>query len=481
MSEGFRLTPDPIESAPSDALDAAGGYVVFEGRVRDRNEGREVQSLEYEAFDEMAIKTGVEILVEARKLFPVLGVRCEHRVGHLQIGDIAIRVEVASAHRKAAFEACDWIVDEVKRRVPIWKKEHYAEGDSGWINCENPRITSEAAYYSRQVTLKEVGEAGQAKLRGARVLVVGAGGLGSPALLYLAAAGVGTLGLVDFDNLDESNLHRQVLFASDEIGRPKAELAASRLRKLNPYVRVVTHGARVVRSNVADLISAYDIVLDCTDNFRTKFLLNDACVDGGKTLIQASIYQYEGQLMVIQAGSPCMRCLWPVAPEEGCVGSCAEVGVLGVVPGVFGAMQATEAIKAILGLPSPLREGKLLLFDLLTYRQQLVGVGRDPLCPACGSGQLPVEPEYEVDLSEIALSDYLVVDVREPDEVESDPISFAVNLPSTRFHASSLPPAGRYLLVCASGVRSGALAKALWADGDRRFYSLLGGARTLRG
>lgn len=480
MSESFQLTPDPISPTPSRQHDQAGGYVVFEGRVRNLNEGREVRSLEYEAFDEMAVKTGNEILGEARALFPLLDATCRHRTGHLQIGDIAIRVEVASAHRKAAFEACDWIVDEVKRRVPIWKKEHYVDGDSGWVNCERPRINEEADYYARQIRLAEVGKAGQARLKSAKVLVVGAGGLGSPALLYLAAAGVGTLGLAEGDVLDESNLHRQILYASDEIGQPKAEAAAARLQKLNPYIRVEPHRDRVTRFNAEALSHGYDIVVDCTDNFRTKFLLNDACVAAGKILIQASIYQYEGQLLVIRPGGPCLRCLWPQAPEEGCVGSCAEVGVLGVVPGVFGAIQANEAIKVILGLPSPLREAKMLLFDLLNYRQQLIGITRDPACPGCGSGIRVQEPEYNLERSEINLSDYLVVDVREPDEVEAKPIPGAVNLPSTRFHAGDLPEAERYLLVCASGSRSETLARDFWESGRRDFFSLIGGTASLR-
>ncbi|MFI5386203.1 MAG: ThiF family adenylyltransferase [Fimbriimonadales bacterium] len=497
---GFDLTPNPIEYAPSSAQDEAGGYVVFEGRVRNLNEGREVRSLEYEAFGEMAVKTGNEVLDEARKLFPILGVRCVHRTGHLQIGDTAIRVEVASTHRKAAFEACDWIVNEVKRRVPIWKKEHYADGDSGWINCEPPKSRvesqvskvqnskfkvqspkSEMAYYSRQITLAEVGEEGQAKLGKARVLVVGAGGLGSPALLYLAAAGVGNLGIAEFDDLDESNLHRQILYSSEDIGQEKAEAAATRLRAFNPHIEVIPHHERVTPANVADLIAGYDLVLDCTDNFRTKFLLNDACVQAAKALIQASIYRYEGQLLVIESGSPCLRCLWPETPVEGCVGSCAEVGVLGVVPGVFGTLQAAEAVKFILGMPSPLREGKMLLLDLLSYQQHLVTLAKNPDCPACGRSEIRnpkseiQDPKYEVEACEIDFADFVVVDVREPYELRMQPFDAALNLPSTRFDPSALPEAGRYLLVCAHGVRSASLAETMWEHGDRRFFSLVGG------
>jgi sulfur-carrier protein adenylyltransferase/sulfurtransferase len=474
----FTLSSDPIETAPSHPLDAAGGYVVFEGRVRNLNEGRQVLSLEYEAFDEMAIKTGNEVLAEALTQFPIQAANCRHRTGHLQIGDVAIWVEVASAHRKAAFEACDWIVDEVKRRVPIWKKEHYAEGDSGWINCEKPRVDSEDKYYERQVRLPEVCKAGQEKLRKARVLVVGAGGLGSPALMYLAAAGVGTIGIADFDDLDESNLHRQILYGSSDIGQPKSELAARRLHELNPYVTVVPHNLRATPGNVGELIRNYDLVLDGTDNFHTKFLLNDACVQAAKPVIQASIYQYEGQLLVITPGAACLRCLWPQAPDAGCVGSCAEVGVLGVVPGVFGSLQATEAVKLILGMPSPLREGKMLLFDLLEYRQQMVGIDRDPRCPACGSGRM--EQSVEVDANDVDLADYLLIDIRDSDEIEAEPISVNMRIPVDNFDPTALPQADRYLLVCASGVRSLELTRRLRAQGDDRFFSLAGGAPALR-
>jgi sulfur-carrier protein adenylyltransferase/sulfurtransferase len=474
----FSLTSESIEAGPSQALDEAGGYVVFEGRVRNLNEGRQVLSLEYEAFDEMAIRTGNEVLTEALIQFPIQAVNCQHRSGHLQIGDIAIRVEVASAHRKAAFEACDWIVDEIKRRVPIWKKEHYADGDSGWINCEKPRIHSEDKYYERQVKLPEVGAEGQERLRQARVLVVGAGGLGSPALMYLAAAGVGTIGVADFDTLDESNLHRQILYGTKEIGQPKAEVAASRLRDLNPYITVIPHDVRVTTKGAIDLIRDYDLVVDGTDNFHTKFLLNDACVRTGKTLVQASIYQYEGQLLVIAPGSACLRCLWPVAPDAGCVGSCAEVGVLGVVPGVFGSLQATEVIKLILGLRSPLRGGKMLLFDLIDYGQQLVGISPNPSCPACGSGRF--EESVELDAQDINLSEYLLIDIRDPDEIEAEPINVEVQIPVDTFDPMNLPEANRYLLICASGVRSLELTRRMRAQGDDRFFSLAGGASALR-
>ncbi|HZH97503.1 MAG TPA: ThiF family adenylyltransferase, partial [Fimbriimonadaceae bacterium] len=347
----FRISRDPITVEGVGEHSAAGAFVTFDGRVRDHNEGQAVLRLEYEAYDELAVSEGERILEEARQRFDVLGIECVHRVGLLEIGDVAVRVGVAAAHRGEAFRACEFVIDEVKRRVPIWKKEYYASGASDWINCHSGEaaMEAEAAYYARQVRLPDLGQEGQSKLKAARVLVVGAGGLGSSALLYLAASGVGKIGISEDDVLSPSNLHRQVLYNWADVGKPKAALAARRLLALNPFVTAEVH-ARITTDNALAIFQDYDLVLDCTDNFRSKFLLSDAAVAARKPLVQASIYQYEGQLHVYdpKVNSPCLRCTWPEIPAEDCVGSCAEVGVMGVLPGVFGALQASEAIKLIL-------------------------------------------------------------------------------------------------------------------------------------
>jgi adenylyltransferase/sulfurtransferase len=246
---------------------------------------------------------------------------------------------------------------------------------------------AELSRYSRHILLAEVGAVGQAKLRAARVLVVGAGGLGSPLALYLAAAGVGTIGLVDHDTLELSNLQRQVAHATARIGHNKAESAAETLAALNPAVRVEVHARRMDAEAARELIPRYDIVCDGTDNFATRFLLGDACHLLGRPLVSAAVLRFEGQLSVFQghrgAPHPCHRCLHPEPPPEGLVPTCSEAGVLGAVTGVMGTLQATEVLKLILGIGETL-SGRLLLWDALDARFRTVKLRRDPACALCG-------------------------------------------------------------------------------------------------
>src|SRR5215471_7077476 len=225
-----------------------------------------------------------------------------------------------------------------------------------------PLSPSDLARYSRHLALREIGVAGQEKLKAAKVLVIGAGGLGSPSILYLAAAGVGTIGIVDFDKVDVSNLQRQILFASASVGAPKAEVAKARLLELNPDLKIHAHQVELRAANVLEIFSNYDIVLDGTDRFATRYLTNDACVLQRKPLVSAAIHRFEGQAMTyVPDRGPCYRCLFPEPPTDGLVPNCAEAGVLGVLPGVLGTIQATEAIKLITGI------GELLVGRLLTY------------------------------------------------------------------------------------------------------------------
>lgn len=242
----------------------------------------------------------------------------------------------------------------------------------------------ELARYSRHITLPEVGIAGQEKLKEASVLLVGAGGLGAPVAMYLTAAGIGRIGLVDFDTVDASNLQRQVLFDTEDVGTLKLEAAADRLRRLNPHVHFELHARALSRDNALDLIGQYDIIIDGTDNFATRYLVNDACVLTGKPNVYGSIFQFEGQVSVFgMQGGPCYRCIYPEPPPPGLVPSCAEGGVLGVLPGMVGTMQATEAIKLVLGIGEPLI-GRLVLIDALSMRMRELNVPRDPDCPLCG-------------------------------------------------------------------------------------------------
>ncbi len=497
---------DPDELKRAMARPEAGACVTFEGWVRNRNEGRTVNRLEYEAYDAVAVKEGERILREARDRFGISDARCVHRVGDLAVGELAVWVGVAAAHRDEAYRASRYVIDEIKSRVPIWKKEHYVDGDSGWVNCERcahgshavseipPPSFTESDYYARQTRLPEVGEAGQAKLRASKVLVVGSGGLGSPVLSYLAAAGVGTLGICEGDLLEASNLHRQTLYRCADVGEPKAALAARRIRKQNAFIEVHTHETPMTPGNVLEIFAPYDLILDCTDNFATKFLINDAAVLSKKPVVFASIYQYEGQLMFVRpdSGGACLRCLWPEVPEPGCVGSCAEVGVLGAVPGILGTMQAMEAIKYILGLPDGLGS-EMEIFNCLTYASQRIKVPKQQACPVCGATPrirtidrdeyLP-PADILVDVLALAperLGQYRIIDIRELDEVQARPLP----LNGIRHEHIAMsawdpkrPPVrvdDLCLLCCARGMRSLKLAKQMRDLGCAKVYSVKGG------
>jgi thiazole biosynthesis adenylyltransferase ThiF len=241
--------------------------------------------------------------------------------------------------------------------------------------------------YARHIILPEVGGNGQEKLLNSKVLVIGAGGLGSPAILYLAAAGVGTIGIVDFDVVDFSNLQRQVIHNTERVGTPKVESARKTAEMLNPDVKVITYNTRISKENIMDIIKDYDVVLDGTDNFPTRFLINDACYFAGKPLVSAAMLRFEGQVSVFdyrnKEKSPCYRCLFPEPPPPGLVPSCQEAGILGSIGGIMGCIQATEAIKLILGIGEPL-VGKLLIMDALSMDFRKVKLRKDPNCPLCG-------------------------------------------------------------------------------------------------
>ncbi|MCW5943440.1 MAG: ThiF family adenylyltransferase [Fimbriimonadaceae bacterium] len=433
------------------------------GRVRGQNEGRAVVGLVYEAYDELAVAEGGRIVEEAQNRFEVLSVRCDHRIGDLAIGDAAIVVEVAAAHRREAFRACEFVVDEVKKRVPIWKRERYADGRSAWINAgtaHNADALTEASFYERQRRLPEVGIEGQRLLGDARILVVGAGGLGCPAIEFLARAGVGTLGVADGDDLDATNLHRQSLFRARDIGRPKVDLVAEAVAEANPYVRVEPHRLSVSADNADSLIERYDLVLDGTDNFGAKYVLNDRCVALGKTLIQAGVYRYEGWAMRVEPGHAggCLRCLWPEPPTD--VRSCAEVGVLGVVPGVFGVLQATEAIKAVLDVGDSLAD-RFWLLDLLSMEARSVRRTARPGCPVCAravpSSSRRVSEDDSVEVTpfdpRLAQGEWILLDLRAVEPGGGRPVSrwpWAPAVPELK----DLRTEVCYLAVCAHGVTS---------------------------
>jgi adenylyltransferase/sulfurtransferase len=403
-------------------------------------------------------------------------------------------VGVTAPHRKAAFDACEYIIDEVKHRLPIWKKETYADGDSGWINCQHgcasgPGTLLESEYYDRQVRLPEVGKEGQEILKHSKVLIVGAGGLGCPVLQALAGAGVGTLGICEPDHVQASNLHRQTLFSTDDIGKSKVRVAAERLRKLNPFIQVQIYSEKFSETNAGDLFTAYDLIVDCTDNFETKYLLNDTSVKLSKPLIQASIYQYEGQLRVYdpQAKSFCLRCLWPELPETAELGTCRETGVLGATAGVFGNLQALEAIKFLLNLPGRLSGQHLLMLDLLHYRTYSLRQQPSPDCPLCsGSNVFPKQGYKErisIEADELeTLNNFIFLDISETKT--NLPLSNDIRtwwVPYSEFLESppTLDEEQTYLVACPFGGKSAYLTRKLRQQGKDNVYSLSGGTTAL--
>ncbi len=515
MAASFAFSTEPVDPAAQTrrvADPACGGFASFEGWVREENEGQRVLRLDYEAYVELAVREGERIVAEAQRRFGVRQVRCVHRVGELALGELAVWVGVAAPHRAEAFAACRYVIDEVKHRVPIWKKEYYVGGDSGWVNCERCAQPPQAGHedrhdhrdghshahpttrapagapavsdYSRQRQLREVGAEGERRLRRARVLVVGAGGLGVPVLSYLAGAGVGVLGIIDGDVLDASNLHRQTMYALADVGSPKALLAAARLRALNPEVDVRPYVTRASAATLAPLLPDFDIVVDCGDNFATTFAIHDAAREAGRTAVYASVYQYEGQLQVVRGDNQgsCLRCIWPQATTDGVVGNCAQAGVLGPVPGVLGSLQALETLKLILDLPGALRD-ELLLVDLLSLETRRVRTRRDPACTGtcvrmpAQAAPAAIERSFAA-LADIPAAGYTLVDIREDAEVRAFPAPpYAVHVPMARLldDPHALPAGGGLVLMCAGGVRSRGATELLRARGRSDIWSLTGG------
>lgn len=358
--------------------------------------------------------------------------------------------------------------------------------------------------YARHLSLAEIGEAGQARLRAARILVVGAGGLGCPAALYLAAAGVGTIGLVDFDRVEESNLQRQVLFSSEDIGELKAERACARLAALNPQVRLIAHPIELCAANVRETFAPYDLIVDGSDRIGTRYLVNDACVLYGKPLVSAAIHRFEGQAMSYVPGrGPCYRCLFPQI-AEGTLPNCAQAGVLGVLPGVLGSLQATEAIKLLLGIGAPLL-GRVLVYDALSMRFDEFRIARRAECAVCGdhpSIRSPQDPPGFCTIEEqrrvprilpgelaAALAGepraLRLIDVREPDEFARGHLPGAINVPLGRIEQQpfALPAEAsasgervdRLVFICRSGARSLRACALVRRGAGREVLQLEGG------
>lgn len=472
----FELTSEPIVATTLEH-EHAGGFVRFDGKVRNHAGGREVLRLEYEAYPELALAEGERLVQEAVDRFGLTAAHVVHRVGLLDIGDTAVCIQVAAPHRREAFAGCEWIIDQLKIRVPIWKRETYADGDSGWVGADvlptNASIDQEV--FRRQISMLEIGTEGQAKLGSARVLLVGLGGLASGSLPVLAGAGIGTLGLADADTVELSNLHRQHLYGFDDRGRGKVDRAAAFVRRLRPSATIETFPEMLDERNVDTLVQSYDWIVDGTDSLEVKFMLNAAVKRHRKHLITASIHRFEGHLMTISPDGPCLECLFPEPPGSGCVDTCAESGVMPGLPSIFGALQANAVIQGILGVGDGIDE-RLWLFDLRTLAAASLTRQHRAGCRGCaGTSEVRGIEIDSIEQARHRWPDVRIIDVREP-EADSLPA------PAERIDAENLlanPPTGAVLLVCHRGLSSLAVAQALRQRGCELAYSLRGGAERL--
>jgi molybdopterin/thiamine biosynthesis adenylyltransferase/rhodanese-related sulfurtransferase/molybdopterin converting factor small subunit len=383
--------------------------------------------------------------------------------------------------------------------VPAVAGGAHASDDDGEREARVSFSSSEFARYSRHLIMPEVGLEGQSKLKSASVLIIGAGGLGTPSATYLAAAGVGRIGIVDFDTIERSNLHRQVLYSEQDVGKNKAEIARRRLLEINPNVSIEVYKIKLDSSNALDILKNYDIILDGTDNFPTRYLVNDACVLLGKPNVYASIFRFEGQASVFSLpDSPCYRCLYETPPPAGLVPSCAEGGVLGVLPGIMGSIQAAEAIGLILGKGRSLA-GRLLLFDALDMTFKELKLKKNPNCPICGHnptitqlidyeafcGVEEQSPELEVSVQSLKhildekRDNIVIVDVREPFETKIARIEGSKLIPLSQLpqRVNELDTASQVVVYCHTGQRSARAVRFLHGLGFKKAKNLKGGIR----
>ena len=376
-------------------------------------------------------------------------------------------------------------------------RQPLVQSPNGEVNLSNEEISR----YSRHLIMPEVALDGQKKLKNAKVLTIGAGGLGSPLAMYLAAAGVGTIGIVDFDVVDESNLQRQIIHGTSDVGKPKMESAKETLKNINPNVEVIGYGEPLSSENALEIFADYDVIVDGTDNFPTRYLVNDACVLLGKPNVYGSIFRFEGQASIFYAEEgPCYRCLYPEPPPPGLVPSCAEGGVLGILPGAIGVIQATETVKLILGIGEPLI-GRLMLYDALGMSFREMKLRKDPNCPVCGENPTVTElidyqefcgipqaqaAEEENGVPEISVQelkrkmddgeDINVLDVREPHEYEVANIGVKlIPLGELPQRLAELDQSENFAVHCKTGGRSAKAVKLLQDAGFQNVYNVKGG------
>ncbi|WP_417334782.1 ThiF family adenylyltransferase [Halobacteriovorax marinus] len=444
---------------------SAGALVSFEGWVRDNNQGYEVKSLEYQVYEELALSEGQKIVTEAKEKFNIKDALCYHRHGHLHLGEIAIWIGTTATHRDDAYKASRYIIDEIKLRLPMWKKEHYLKREAKWVFCRDHHTHvhfEESDYYFRQEKLVD-----QSKLKNAKVVVIGAGGLGSAALQALAGAGVGSLSIYDHDKVSISNLQRQFLYGTSDVGEFKVDIALKKLRELNPFINLNAKNEAVSEENILDIIAEGELILDCTDNLRTKFLIHDACFKLSKTLVSASIYRGDA---ILRAFDPkrslgCLRCQYEETPSDSHIGNCNDYGVLGANVATIGMMMSSVAIDLLNKGESQALENSLLINLGELSIQKVVNFKKSD-CPVCLGDVEIVNLGLEVSGDEILDRAMTTLDIRELNEIEDIKVEIE-------------KCDGEVALYCHRGIRSLEVVKGLREQGVKRVYSLRGGASTL--
>lgn len=445
------------------ANDQAGALVTFEGWVRNHNQGYKVTSLEYQIYDILALKEGQRIIEEAKEKFNIHNAYAIHRYGHLSIGDIAVWIGAVATHRDDAFKATRFIIDEIKHRLPVWKKEHYENQKPTWVFCKDHHHHvhfEENDYYKKQFSLIN-----QEKIGKKKVLVIGAGGLGVPALLGLTAAGVGSIHIVDFDKIEISNIHRQVIFHPGIVGESKAKVTQDYLSQLNPYIKISASTDYVDSSNIQNLIQGYDLVLDCTDNLKTKYLIHDACLLQNIPLISASVFKFEGQIktLIPKSKKGCFRCLQKEIPSDQDLGNCNDYGVLGATVNTIGSLQASEAIKLLNeGINNSFEQ--TIFLNLKSFEQIKIKNHLNTECSYC-AGEFQINKEaIEISKEELEKDHFELFDIRD----KTDDQIF-----------ESITQTKKIVLYCHRGIRSRKIVETMHEKGHTNYLSLKGGACSL--
>lgn len=479
-SYSFQLTDSPITRESGNFSDGAGAAVSFAGVVRpDAKNGNKVTGIVYEAHPTLAESEGKRVLEAVASQFQLLTARCIHRIGLVRTGEASIWVECCALHRHDAFAACEEIMDRIKQTVPIWKQEILENGEAQWKDGPTP-IASQN-YFQRQLSLKEIGSAGQEKLQSATVVLVGAGGLGCIIARLLAGAGIGKLKVIDHDTVAEPDLHRQLHFNRRDIGVAKVLALQHHLALACPFTEVEAMYEELTPANATTVFKGANLVIDAVDTFAGKLAINDSCLGLRIPFIHGALSQWQGEVMMVEPDWPCLRCLWRSEPVEGCVGRCRDEGVFGPVPNLVGTIMANEALKRLVGMDSALAPGHLTLVDGfdLGIRTLKIGCWKD--CPVCHSGSasnpatqsdpLSIEPSAPKDFQH-----YRVISI-EKESPESGmkeqgiAVEYVPNLLALELDFGSKP----ILVVCRNGYKSQVVAKHLRENKGVRAYSLTGG------